>query len=370
MKLSPVPRHFTWLLLLCSVALTSACSNEPATADKKKRKPPSHLVEVISVQPRELQVSHERTGSLKYRKLARIYNQIEGQITRFPWFEGDQVRQNDLLVKLDDRLLEAEQAKTRANVRQAKQDLQRTQKLKQKKVASEDEVMRTRTALDIAEAEQQILATRIGYTEIRAPFDAVITQRLAEPGDVKPRNSHLLTLAAPLSMIVEVSVSELLLPQLAIKDPVIVRIDAIGQARYQGRISRIHPQLDSESRQGLVEIQFDQPPGKLQAGQFARVTFTTSKTKKLMIPFTALHRDRQGEYVYVLADGQARHTSVRSGMRIKQEVEILDGLQPGQQIITRGFLGLSDNKNVKIAHQETANKTRSKPDAGQDVQQD
>jgi RND family efflux transporter MFP subunit len=351
MSISPEPRYFAWLLLLLSVALTSACSDEPATAGKKNRKLPPHLVEVISAQPREVQVSYERTGSLKYRKLARIYNQIEGQITRFPWFEGDQVLQNDVLTKLDDRLLKAEQAKTSANVRQAKQDLERVRKLKLKKVASEDEVMRARTALDVAEAEQQILATRIGYTEIRAPFDAVIIQRLAEPGDVKPRNSHLLTLAAPLSIIVEVSVSELLLPQLAKKDPVIVRIDAIGRTEYQGRISRIHPQLDSESRQGLVEIQFDQPPGNLQAGQFARVKFATSKIEKLMIPFTALHRDRRGEYVYILVDGKAHHTPVRSGMRIKQEVEVLEGLVRGQQIIIRGFLGLSDNKKVKIANQ-------------------
>ena len=358
MKLFPGSSHFMWLLLICSLALTSACSDEPATTGKKKRKPPAHLVEVISVQPRELEVSHERTGSLKYRKLAHIHNQIEGQITRYPWFEGDLVQQNDLLIKLDDSLLLAEQAKTSANVRQAQQDLERIQKLKNKKVASEDEMMRAKTALEIAQAEQKILATRIGYMEIRAPFDAVITQRLAEPGDVKPRNSHLLTLAAPLSMIVEVSVSELLLPQLALKDPVMVRIDAIGPARYKARILRIHPQLDPESRQGLVEIQFEQPPAELQAGQFARVTFSTSRSEKLMVPFTALHRDRRGEYVYVLADGQARHTSVSSGMRIKQEVEILDGLQPGQQIIVRGFLGLSDNKKVKIASQGDMSKTR------------
>ena len=348
--------HFAWLLLLCSFVLISACSEEPATTGNTKRKPPPHLVEVVSMQPRALEVSHERTGSLKYRKLAHIHNQIEGQIMRFPWFEGDRVKQGEVLVTLDDRLLQAEQAKTSANVRQAQQDLERIQKLEQKKVASEDEVLRAKTALDVARAEQQILATRIGYTEIRAPFDAVITQRLAEPGDVKPRHSHLLTLAAPASMIAEVSVSELLLPQLALADPVTIRVDAIGPARYQGSISRIHPQLDSQSRQGLVEIRFDEPPPSLQAGQFARVTFSSGKTEKLMLPFTALHRDRRGEYVYVLENGRAKHRPVRSGMRIKQEVEILDGLEQGQQGIVRGFLGLSDNKKVKVANQGSTNK--------------
>lgn len=351
MSMLPESRYFAWLLLLFSAALTSACNDKPEAAVKKNHKPPPHLVEVITVQPRELRISYERSGSLKYRKLAHIYNQIEGQITRFPWFEGDQVQQNDVLVRLDDKLLKAEQAKTSANVHQARLDLERIRKLKLKKVASEDEVLRARTALDIAMAEQQILATRIGYTEIRAPFDGVITQRLAEPGDVKPRHSHLLTLAAPLSMIVEVSVSELLLPQLAINEPVTVRIDAIGHDRYQGRILRLHPQLDSQSRQGLVEIQFERPPSELQAGQFARVTFSTSQTEKLVIPFTALHRDRQGEYVYIFIDGQARHQPVRSGMRIKQEVEILDGLKPGQQVIVRGFMGLSDKKAVEIVNE-------------------
>lgn len=352
MSISPELRHFAWLLLILSIALSSACNDKPATAAKKSRKPPPHLVEVISAQPRELQVSYQRTGTLKYRRLAHIYNQIEGQIINFPWFEGDQVEKGDVLVKLDDRLLKAEQAKTRANVRQAQQDQERIGKLKHKKVASEDELMRARTALDIAKAEQQILATRIGYSEISAPFNGVITQRLAEPGDVKPRHSHLLTVADPASMIIEVSASELLLPQLGAGDPVSIRIDALDDTRYQGRILRIHPQLDSNSRQGLVEIQFEQAPGNIQAGQFARATFNTRKAEKLMIPFTALHRDRQGEYVYLLIDGQARHNPVRSGMRIKQEVEILDGLTQGQDIITRGFLGLSDNKQVKIANQE------------------
>lgn len=339
------------LLLLVCIALTSACSDKPATNGKQARSAKTHLVEVISAQPRTLQLSYQRTGSLKYRRLAHIYNQIEGQIMVFPWFEGDLVQQDDVLVKLDDRLLVAEQTKTNANVRQAQQDLQRIRKLKAKKVASEDEVMRGKTALDIAQADQQILNTRIGYTEIRAPFNALVTQRLAEPGDVKPRHSHLLTLADPLSMIVEVSVSELLLPQLAVDTRVVIRIDALGEHSFQGRILRIHPQLDLESHQGLVEVQFDQLPANVQAGQFARLTFTSSKTEKLMIPFTALHRDRRGEYVYVLTDDLAHHRSVTSGTRIKQEVEILNGLKAGEQIISRGFLGLSDKKKVKIAAQ-------------------
>jgi len=356
MSISSKTRCIAWLLVLFSIALTSACNDRSTSTGKKDRKPPPHLVEVISAQPRNLQISYERTGTLKYRRLAHIYNQIEGQIIRFPWFEGDQVKQNDLLVKLDDQLLRAEQAKTRANVRQAQQDQERLRKLKNKKVASDDEVMRARTALDIARAEQQILATRIGYSEIRAPFDGVITQRLAEPGDVKPRHSHLLTVADPISMIVEVSASELLLPQLNIGDPVTIRIDAIGDASNPGRILRIHPQLDAESRQGLVEARFEQPPAGIQAGQFARLTFSTRKAQKLMIPFTALHRDRQGEYVYILSDGQARRTAVRSGIRIKHEVAILDGLKQEQKIITRGFLGLSDNKQVKVANQEKMSK--------------
>jgi hypothetical protein len=67
-----------------------------------------------------------------------------------------------------------------------------------------------------------------------------------------------------------------------------------------------------------------------------------------VIPFAALRRDDKSEYVFVLdADGKAQRVNVQSGLRLAEKIEITEGLQDGQHVITRGFLGLTDGKKVK-----------------------
>jgi RND family efflux transporter MFP subunit len=180
----------------------------------------------------------------------------------------------------------------------------------------------------------------------------VITERHAQPGDVAPRHTHLLTLADPDSLYTEVKVSDLLLPHLRVGDPVSVRIDALGRIDHAGRILRIHPAIDPVTRLGIVEVLIEPVPDGARSGQFARVTLTSAAVPRLMIPFTALRRDREGEYVFAVVDGKARRVEVRSGLRLADRIELLSGIEPGQQVIVRGFLGLSEGKPVKPVNPE------------------
>jgi RND family efflux transporter MFP subunit len=305
------------------------------------------LVEVIDVEAAETRISNERTGSLQYARQVRIYNQEEGRVTALPWFEGDLVEKDAELARLDDSLIRAELARAEAEVRQAQLDLQRITDLVAKKAASRDELARARTALEVARAEASLQQTRLGYARILAPFTGVVTERLVEPGDVAPRHTHLLSLADPASLVIEVKASDLLLPHLRVGDPVQVRIDALGRRDHPGRVLRIHPLIDPVTRQGTVEVVLAPVPAGARAGQFARVTLTSAAVPRLMVPFTALRRDREGEYVFLMEDGKARRAEVRSGLRLGNRIELLSGVEPGQQLIFRGFLGLTDGKAVK-----------------------
>jgi len=312
-------------------------------------------VEIAQARRDRIGSSHERTGSLRTRRIVRIYNQEEGRITRLPLFEGDRVEQGQLLVSLDDQLLKAELAKTRATARQARQDLQRISDLAKRQMASQDELTRAQTALDVAVAEQQLLEVRLTYTQIHAPFAGVISARSRDPGDVVPRHSHILTLSDPSSLVIELRVSELLLPHLALGDPTEVRIDALGGRAFAGRVLRIHPDVDNQTRLGVVEVVLAPVPEGARAGQFARVTLTSAAVERILIPFTALLRDRGGEYVYLMdGEGKARRQPVRSGIRIADRVEIREGLKPGQRVITKGFLGLQEGKAVTPVNQPAA----------------
>jgi RND family efflux transporter MFP subunit len=348
-------RHAPLLPLIAGIILAlalGACTQETSTEPaKNKRTRPAHLVEIHVIAQEQVSSAHQRTGSLRARRTVRIHSQEEGRVVAAPLFEGDLANQGDTLIRLADDLLEAELDRADATTRQARVDLKRIQGLIKKRAASADELARAQTALDVALADQKLLQTRLGYTRISAPFNGVVTERMVEPGDVVSKHSHLLTLADPGSLVTEIHVSELLLPHLKPGDPAVVQIDALGSRQFEGRILRIHPELDQLTRQGVVEVVLDPVPEGARAGQFARVTLTTAQVERLLVPFAAVRRDRQGEFVYLLqADSKTHRQPIRSGIRLGDRIEILEGLEPGQQVVSRGFLGLTEGKQVKAVN--------------------
>lgn len=313
-----------------------------------KRAPKAHLVELARVELDSLRTTNVFTGSLRHRQSVRIFNQEEGRVVGLSHFEGDPVTQGETVLELDDALLGAQLEKARAVRREAGANVARLERLRERRLVSEDEYLRAVTALEVAKAEQSVLATRMSYTRVQAPFSGVVTARLVEPGDIVERHTHVLTIVDPGSLITELSVSEMLLPHIAIGDRVGVRIDALGDREFPGRVSRIHPELDPRTRQGTVEVELDPVPQGARAGQFARVSFTTEALERKIIPFAAVRRDREGEYVYRLDETSTAHrTPVRSGRRMADRVEVLEGLQPGDAVVVKGFLGLSDGTHVQ-----------------------
>lgn len=341
----PILTLFIVGLALC----LASCGSSDPVPDRPKSKKPAHLVEVYIPQLRSVSTAHERTGDVRARRLVRVHAREEGRIEELPWFEGDQIDEGEVLAKIDDSLLTAELAKANARTRQARLDLERFDGLIAKNAASQDELAQARTELDVALAEQQILETRIEHTRLTAPFSGVVTERLAEIGDMAAKNDHLLTVMDPQSLVIEVAVSELTLPQLRLGDPVKVAVDALNDVSLEGTILRIHPALDELTRQGIVEIGLDPLPQGMRKGQFARVILTTAARNRLLVPFSSLQRDRDGEYLFRV-DGKdhVEAVRVRSGTRTADQVEILEGIQSGDRIVSRGFLGLREGMAVRV----------------------
>lgn len=350
------PHRWLALALVCLALLITGCSDSPfgststteGAVSKPARPAAEHLVTAITTERASISVPHERPGSLRLRRLVRLHSQEEGRITELEVYEGDAVEQGQTLIRLEDDLLRAELDAARATSAQERLDLKRLEGLAGRGGASEDEIAQARTAVAVAEAQVRVLETRLAFTEISAPFGGLVTARLAEPGDFVTKNTHLLSIADPASLIAEVLVSELVLPQLAVGDPVQIRIDALGGLVVTGRILRIHPTLSETGRQAKVEIAFDQIPAGARDGQFVRARFESRGIPRLMVPFRALRQDRDGPFVWIIDEaGKAQRQSVETGVRITDQVEIIAGLEPGIQVITRGFLGLTADEEVR-----------------------
>ncbi|MGB5308592.1 MAG: efflux RND transporter periplasmic adaptor subunit [Arenicellales bacterium] len=345
--------RLTGLIVLTAALLLTACSEDSDKPAKKKK--PVHLVETASVKLESVGLTQIRTGSLTSPREVKIFNQEEGTIIEMPYFEGDTVSKGDVVVRLDDKILRANLTRAQATHRKTKLDLKRIQDLYKKKLSSDEALNRSETELAIAAAEQEMFATRVGYTVISAPISGIVSQRLSEPGNIAERYTHLLTISDHSALVTEVNVSELMVSHLNINDDVTVIIDALGNTVFDGRISRIHPNLDPLTRRGTVEVTLTPVPTGARPGQLCRVTFNTRTAERLMIPFRALRRDNKGEYVFLLDGSKVVRASILSGLRIAEQVEILQGLETGQRVVTRGFLDLVENKPVKDLSQPDGN---------------
>ena len=357
MRLSYFRCHSSAGLLLIYAIVVLGLSGCGGDEDAQK-KAPTHLVELAEAREDSLSYRAQRTGSLRALRTVKLFNQEEGRVIQVSVREGDSVEKGTLLAKLDDRLLRAQQDKAVATLKQAEQDVKRLQQLKAKQLIAEESLNRANTTLEIARAEARLLRTRISYFSIKAPFSGEIAERKVEPGDVAPKHTHLLTIIDPSKLVTDVQVSELALPYMSVGDDAEVLIDALGQDIFSGKVERIYPTVDPATRLGRIEVALSPVPKGARAGQFCRVTLSTGKQSRLVVPFSALRRDAVGEYVFLFDDeaGTVSRRAIKSGLRLTDKVEVREGLSAGQRVVAKGFIGLADGKKVTIVEKDLPEK--------------
>jgi RND family efflux transporter MFP subunit len=342
-------------LLLASLLLLGACNpagqeaSQEAPKNTARSERPAHPVEIEIVSRQAISISRTLTGTLEAPRTVHIHSEQTGRIVKLPYFEGDKVSKDAVLAGLDDALLRAELAKVVASRKQAEVDLKRLQRLASSNLSSEDLLAKAGTAVELALAEESLQRTLLSRTVIRATFAGVISERLKEPGDIVAVNEHILTLFDPDYMTAAVQVPEQLHSRVADGDSVEVRIDSLGDRSFMAKILRIHPKVDPQTRQGTVEIRLDPVPRNARPGQLCRVTLHSAETPRRLISLNALQFDGRGSFVYRLSDdSRALRVAVTIGLQIGDAIEIIDGVDDGDEIVSKGFLGLKSGKTVRI----------------------
>ena len=359
-----ISKKFTSVLVsLISLLLITACDNSDNSPSKIRNKP-THLVETSLIKLRP--VSHEQilSGTLEATTSVRLHNEEAGQITQMPFHEGDIVKQGTLLVALDSDMIRAELKKSMAQRQQAEIDYKRLKKLLPRKLASEEEVARSLTTLNIAKAEEQVQQIRVDRSQIKAPFDGVVSQRNNEPGDAVSAHSHILSLIKPDSLLIKVNVSDQWLSLVSKGDAMQLTIDALGDVDHTAYIERIHPAISASTRKGIIELVLRPVPDQARAGQMARVHFRSAAVERLVVPTHAVHHDIDGAYAYVIVNNKddksmVKKRPLKKGLQFGEWIEIISGIAIGDNLISKGFLGLRDGKVVTIVEPKAASDNNS-----------
>lgn len=288
-------------------------------------------VKTITVQFSQVAGAEQIPGNVKSATMATIEAKIAGRITKLHFKEGDVAVGGQLLVEIDAHETQAKLDQALASQRQTEQDLKRYARLLPTGAITSQEYDNVLAKAKVADASVAEARALVSYTRVDAPFDALITRKLAEEGDLALPGKPLLTLEKRDLYQFETDVPETLATELAVG--AVLRVSLSGtEAQLSGSISEISPISDPSSRTRRIKIDLPANP-QLRSGQFGYALVPSKKRPELRIPAGALIERGQLESVLVLDQGYIRLRLVRSGKRDADSIEILSGLRDGEKII-------------------------------------
>ncbi len=325
------PADFLLSILLYIPFILSLAA--PATwAEEGLQKPQTPVkVRVQQVHMTPVHAPVETVGTIRAEQEAAISARVNGVITAIQVHLGDRVHQGDVLVRLEAKEIGARVRRAKAELAQARRNLAREKKLLQKHASTMETVKSLKDLVAVAEAGFQEANSMLDYTTIRAPFDGVITAKIANRGDLAAPGHPLLRLADDGHLQVVSAIPEHLVGLIHGGDTLAVTVAAAG-VELQGTVAEIAPAVDPASRTARVKLDIPARPG-LRLGQFARVHLGGPEVKGIVIPEQAVVTFGQMDKVFVAHDQHAWLRLVRTGFHANGQVEILAGLNPGDSII-------------------------------------
>jgi membrane fusion protein, multidrug efflux system len=242
-------------------------------------------------------------------------------------------------VQLDDSKISAALAQAEANFNLSRANLERSQQLYQKQMISHQDFDQAASNFKVDDAALNLRKREMRDARIVAPFDGVMDLRLISPGQVIERNTLLSTIVAIDPVKVEFNVPERYLRQLSLNQRAAITLAAYPGETFEGAVYFIAPELDSQLRTARVRARIPNPDGRLRPGMFASLDLTLMvREEAIVVPETALIPQGDNVVVFVVdAESNAQIRPVKTGFRMDGRIEILEGLEGGERVITEGY---------------------------------
>jgi len=330
--------------LLCAALPFCGCGHKTESGTAQTL--PAASVRVQTVESLKRVATEEVVGTVRPKLRSVVEAKVSGKLERMLVVPGQQVKPGEVLAVIDAREVQARLDQALAVRQQAEGDLKRFTLLLDQKILSQSEYDNAQSKFLVADAAVKEAETMLGHTKVTAPFAGVITRKHADVGDLAAPGKPLLEMEDPKTLRLEADVPEALLGRIALGDKLSVRVPAVGAA-LEGTVSEIAPVADANSR--TFPVKLDLPSGAgLRSGQFGRLAVPVAEVNAIRVPASAVIVRGQMEIAFVVADGRAQMRLVKTGKHLEAEVEIVAGLNPGEQIVVDGTAQLLDGQPVEV----------------------
>ncbi|PWK54264.1 efflux RND transporter periplasmic adaptor subunit [Pleionea mediterranea] len=349
-------RQVVALSTVAAMALLSGCNDGSAKtseqAENEKKEEVAVPVEVASVATGDISAVYSNTTSLEAENQAVIVAKSSEIITEIFVEEGDFVEKGQRMAQLNTDKLTLEVKRAEANLKRLKTELERNRRIYEKKMVSSDTYEKLKFDYQAQKAAYELSKLQLEFASVVAPISGVVSERMVKVGNMVNLNQAMFKVTDfdPLHAVIHVPEREL--SKLKTNQAAWLKVDAREQQLFTGKILRISPVVDPTSGTFKVTVEIENKNNALMPGMFGRVGIVYANHKDtLLISKDALIAEEQEPTVFKVNDGAVVKVNITTGFEDNNNIEVLTGLNSGDQVVIAGKNSLKDNSKVEILGQ-------------------
>jgi RND family efflux transporter MFP subunit len=336
-------------IVILAIASYGCGGDSQSKENGEEDKEPVVPVEVAAVSSGDISAYFTGTATVEAEEETGVVAKVSGVVEELYVEEGDYVKSGDVLAKLDDELIAVQLEQAKADLRKQENNYERNRDLHEKQLVSTEVFQQVKFDYERQKAAYDLAELSLRYTSIRSPISGVVSERRIKVGNMVLQNEDVFRVSGLDPLIAVLHVPERQLERMRPGQRSILHIDALGGTDYEGYIKRISPVVDSATGTVKVTIEVKDTTGRVRPGMFSRVKIVYDVHEgTTLAPKDAIIAEDRESAVFVVQDSTAYRRSVVLGYTNTTHVEILEGLMPGDTIVTTGKGSLKDSTKVEI----------------------
>jgi membrane fusion protein, multidrug efflux system len=353
------------VICLITILLVVALCEKFCPAQETQPKTDAVKVKAIKVGMSSPKSMVSGMGSISCPRTVELGFDDNGVISEILVEEGDPVREGQVIAKLDSSVLEAEKRATEARLAAAeaelkfnRNELDKKESLFAKNAVSDTDLKKAALEVDKSKASIEYIRAEILTAEaklkrriLHAPTSGLVAQKHVEVGSViMPNSNKVITLIQCSKAFAEIELGEKLFSVARPGMTVTIKVDALENQTFEGRLVRVAPQIDKKNRTFVLKVEIDNSQWLLRPGMFARADIDISAGQTLWVPKAAVQGPGTSGAgsVFVVKDGLALRRNVQAGKTSGDKVEIVKGLKKGELVIIQGHDSIADLDEVSV----------------------
>ncbi len=316
-------------------------------AQKKGREAP--LVTLSAVQSARFVERIDAVGTARANEQVTLTAPVTERILRLNFEDGAYVNRGQVIAVLAQGQESAQLAQANARAREAQQQLDRLEELKNRGFATRSAVDAQQALASQASGQAAEARASIGDRVVRAPFGGWVSLRNISAGAVVSAGTEIATVSDISRIKLDFAVPETLLSQIQPGQAIVATAAAYPDQPFRGTIATIDPVLNPQTRAATVRAVLANGDRKLKPGMLLTVAIEAEARTTAAVPELAVVGEGEQSFVFTIENGKAKRVPIRTGLRQNGLVEVTQGLQAGQRVVTEGVVKIAEGQQVRTA---------------------